>query len=319
MSIIDKLAKKVQDFSGETERRELVEEIKLTHETHVGKLHLRIEAINRLISSYNRIIQKLNTTRQTKISKSLILLHDFLDKFGTLSPRETYQDEAKKDTFVLPKQAFKKDEEYIDEIDLTKDEIFSQSFSRGVWGTKKDNRSNNLSVRERIGEYKIKANAQLNYLRIEEDNVNIQSQIAELYSNTVHHVHGVIEEKVIPELELAQAFLEAEGIKNYIVSNETVPAKVDTLDIRLLQHTQYAHHYQFIKNTFLFYVLSEKIYSTPILSKLINQKSTKSDFLALENQVEALQIQERQLVALEDPHQEGVMIDDELNRISSNA
>lgn len=302
MSIIDKLARKVQNLSGETERRELVEEMKLIHETHVGKLQMKIGVLNRCIASYNHIIQELNIIRQTKISKSLIVLHDFLDEFGKISPRDTYQDEVKKETFILPNGTFKKDEEYIGTIDLTKNRTLSRSFNKGVWGTKKDNRSNNLSIGKKIGEYQTTATAQLNHLRIEEDNVDIQSQVAELYSNTVCHVHGVIEERIIPELELAQAFLEAEEIKNYLISNETVPTKVETLDIHLLQGTQYAHHYQFIKNTFLFYVLSEKIYSTPILSSLINQKSTKSDFFALKNQVEILRTQEKQLITLEVPH-----------------
>ncbi|MEZ7173223.1 hypothetical protein [Sporosarcina sp. OR05] len=305
MSIIDKLAKKVQDSSGETERRELVEEMKDTHDRHVRNIQSKVELLNKSIALYNRVIHNINDVRNRKISKRLSSLHQFLNQFGQLKPRETYQAEHEKQSFHLPQQAFVEAEQYIGDIDWSKDFVFKQSFKKGFFGTKKENRKSNLTIIGKIGEYKITADAQLDYLRIENETVQLQEEVANIYVSTITGIDGVIEAKIMPELELAHAFLEAEEVKNHLISNRNIPQVLEKTDVSLLQNTRYHHHYQFVKNTFLFYVLSEKVYSTPILTNLMNQSATKEDYFLLKGQAQELAIQGDKLTNIEENDNRG--------------
>jgi hypothetical protein len=63
----------------------------------------------------------------------------------------------------------------------------------------------------------------------------------------------------------------------------------------MLRDTPYQKHYLFVKNVFLFYVLSCKIYNTPVLTRLLNNRITNEDLIAMERHKEALHLQGEQV------------------------
>lgn len=57
------------------------------------------------------------------------------------------------------------------------------------------------------------------------------------------------------------------------------------MDIKLYDNTIYQKHYNFIRNAFWFYILSATIYSSPVLTKLLEDKKiTENDIKKLEGQ-----------------------------------
>lgn len=68
-------------------------------------------------------------------------------------------------------------------------------------------------------------------------------------------------------------------------------------DINSIKDTRYDRHYQFIKNAFMFYVISCRIYNTPVLTRLLANQATSEDAARLLKEKELL---ENQTAALDE-------------------
>lgn len=298
MSLIEWAADKVQTFTGEKDRRILVEQLKSIHSNHKEHVHNRVEKLNNKVCRFNKIINAINQIRLHSVKKNLNMLKTFLDIIGNLKSSSFYAAESERKDYILPERAFTGEDDYILQVDWSDDEVFQKTFFKSVFGVKSENKQNNISMQKMTGEYKIKIQARNDALKIEEGNIDLTSDIANLYQKTISMVNRAIEEKITPETELAIAMLEAEEIKNLIIAKADIPSKREVMNIKMLLGTPYEHHYQFVKNTFLFYVLSEKIYSTPILSNLLQNLSKKEDFVSLEEQSNLLVMQDKKLIPI---------------------
>ncbi|MGH0950970.1 hypothetical protein [Bacillus mycoides] len=298
MSLIDWAAEKVQTFTGEKERRTLVAQLKSMHGDHKEYVHQRVEVLNNKVSKFNKIINVINHIRLNSVKKNLNSVKAFLSRIGNLEGSSFYVGESEKKDYVLPERAFTDEEAYILDVDWSDDEVFRKTFFKSVFGARSENKENNISMQKMTGEYKIKITGREDMLGIEEGNLRLSSDIAHLYQETISMVNRTIEEKITPEVELAVAMLEAEEVKNLIIAKVDIPSKQEVMNIKMLLGTPYEHHYRFVKNTFLFYVLSEKIYSTPVLSNLLQNLSEKEDFVSLKEQADLLTAQDKKLLPI---------------------
>ena len=295
MGIIDFMAKKVQDFSGETERRELVQEFKCAYQEHRRKLNEIIEKVNVKISNFNNKIQQINVFRQEKVIKNIYQLGNFLKYFGHLDLSSQFILESEKDKEILPQKKLDKISNYIDEVDWSRDDVFLKTFSKTIIGAKLETRKMNLSMRDNLNHFRLSATHTENTLESKGESIEIDIRIANLYEENIKTIDQVITKKVIPELELIEAFMQAEAIKNNILVNNNDIDLTTNHDFSLLKGTVYDKHYQFIKNTFMFYIISKKIYNTPILTNLLSDSATRDDLKNILNEKEVLNIQQESL------------------------
>lgn len=289
------MAKKVQDFSGETERRELVQEFKCAYQEHRRKLNEIIEKVNVKISNFNNKIQQINVFRQEKVIKNIYQLGNFLKYFGHLDLSSQFILESEKDKEILPQKKLDKISNYIDEVDWSRDDVFLKTFSKTIIGAKLETRKMNLSMRDNLNHFRLSATHTENTLESKGESIEIDIRIANLYEENIKTIDQVITKKVIPELELIEAFMQAEAIKNNILVNNDDIDLTTNHDFSLLKGTVYDKHYQFIKNTFMFYIISKKIYNTPILTNLLSDSATRDDLKNILNEKEVLNIQQESL------------------------
>ena len=88
----------------------------------------------------------------------------------------------------------------------------------------------------------------------------------------------------------------ANELKNYVLVDKNIKNVVFKNSIIAYKGTRYERHYNFIKNTFLFYIMSNRIYNTPILSRLFNNfrdSDASDDIIELKDETNKLMEQKR--------------------------
>lgn len=288
MGIVDWAASKVQGFTGETERRRIVSETKQEYIKSRKEIEYIINELNNIINVYNKKILRLNNIRENKVKANVERLGSFLSTFGNIKDISVYADEKQKSFLTIPERAFDEVENYIEDIDWSKDEVFYRTFFQGVFTgifTKKQNLKMLESLEEfknNVMDMKDKLNNKIKMLE------EVDIRICDFYMEVVEKVSNYIEYQIIPQIEVIQSFLECESVKNvYIADTEvkTIENIEYEKDIKLYDNTIYQKHYNFVRNAFWFYILSATIYSSPILTKLLeNKKITDKDIIKLEGQ-----------------------------------
>ena len=215
--------------------------------------------------------------------------------FGHLDLSSQFILESEKDKEILPQKKLDKISNYIDEVDWSRDDVFLKTFSKTIIGAKLETRKMNLSMRDNLNHFRLSATHTENTLESKGESIEIDIRIANLYEENIKTIDQVITKKVIPELELIEAFMQAEAIKNNILVNNDDIDLTTNHDFSLLKGTVYDKHYQFIKNTFMFYIISKKIYNTPILTNLLSDSATRDDLKNILNEKEVLNIQQESL------------------------
>jgi hypothetical protein len=278
MSIVDWAAEKVQNFSGETERRELVAEYKEALYGFKTTIANIVCQINVSINEFNLLVSKINKFRQQKVKKNIDSLYLFLNKFGNAKMPDKYSEEASQSVENIPFKQIEDAEFYFQNINWDEKKVFNESFKRGVFGTRNATRKLNEESRVEFGKYKIQWESVQNQAHQKNKRVQDEIKIADLYHECINQINKEIEAKIFPELELVQAMLDAESVKNYVVADLDANNIKLNRDVSLLKNSLYDKHYQFVKNTFLFYIISAKIYDTPVLTNLINNATTSNDY-----------------------------------------
>lgn len=285
MGIIDWAADKVQSVTGEKERRQLVVKIREFFIEAKEKVEELIAKLNDVIKVFNSKILNINNFRQTKVKQNIDRLSDFLSNFGTIKPMSEYADEKEKNLEKIPERSFETIEDYIKGVDWSSDEVFYNTFLLTPVGMMFKTKKQNLAMTERLEELK------LSFEKMEQDIKNKMSMmekvdiaILDIYCTNVLFISNFIDNKIVPQLQLIESFLQADSIKNYIVADREL-VNVDLKNnIMLYEGSLYHKHYIFIKNVFLFYIISVKIYTTPVLTKILeNKKLTKKDLLIVES------------------------------------
>ena len=187
-------------------------------------------------------------------------------------------------------------EEYVSEIDWSKDDVFLNTFLLSPLGMKFKTRNQNVSMHERINALKLQIEQTVQEIDMNTFTAGLEIEICNLYLRNVRTISEVITTKIVPEIELVDAFFQAEAIKDAIIV-EAQPRELKFhYNVCTLIGTPYERHYQFIKNTFMFYVISCKIYDTPVLTHLLGHTTSIEDKKQIEGEHQLL-LQQAQAVS----------------------
>ena len=293
MGIIDWLADKVQTSTGEKERRELVQTVKELAVEFKEKVSEAVTRLNEKLSNFNQVLAKLNEFRSKSVKENIEQLNTFLSKYGRCKPYSAYIPESEKLPAEFPMRQMVQIEDYITEIDWSKDDVFRDTFWLSPLGMKFKTRNQNLSMHEHIGELKLQIEQTVREIDAQTFTAGLETEICNLYLSNVRMISEVITTKIIPEIELVDAFFQAEAIKDSVISESQSREIRFHYDICALIGTPYERHYQFIKNALMFYVISCKIYDTPVLTHLLSHTISIDDKQQIETEHKLLLQQAR--------------------------
>mgnify|MGYP004489742065 CR=1 FL=1 len=289
MGIINLVARKVQNFTGETDRKQIVAQTKLEYVKSRKEIEYIVQELNYTIEKFNIKIVELNNYREKRIKNDVEKLGSFLSTFGNIKDMSEYSEEKEKSFFNIPERAFEEVENYIADIDWSSDEVFLRTFFQGGAFASIFTRGQNLKMLERLEEFK---NSVINM----KDKLNnkikmiekVDMRVCDLYIELIKAICYYIEFQIVPQIEVIQSFLECESVKNVYIADtkaKTIENVEYETDIKLYDNTIYQKHFNFIRNAFWFYILSANIYSSPVLTKLLkNKRLTKDDIKEFEGQ-----------------------------------
>lgn len=285
MGIINWAARKVQNFTGETDRKQIVAQTKLEYVKSRKEIEYIVQELNYTIEKFNIKIVELNNYREKRIKNDVEKLGSFLSTFGNIKDISEYSEEKEKSFFNIPERAFEKVENYIADIDWSSDEIFFQGGAFASIFT----RGQNLKMREILAKFKADMMGEKDKLNNKIEMIEkVDMRICDLYIELIKAICYYIEFQIVPQIEVIQSFLECESVKNVYIA-DTKAKIIENVeyetDIKLYDNTIYQKHFNFIRNAFWFYILSSTIYSSPFLTKLLeNKKITDNDIEKLEGQ-----------------------------------
>lgn len=293
---IDWLADQVQSATGENERRINVASFKTLAEDFKEKVSSAILRVNEAIKAFNTSIARLNTVRNTIVKENIDALHSLLSKFGNCKSAGSYSQESKKLPAKFPQQALDSIENYIANVDWSNEEVFKKTFFLSPIGIKLKTKKHNILLHQHIKELQLQTDETLRQLELKEFSTKQEMDICSLYSANVEFMSNFISSRIVPELELVEAFFQAEKIKNEILCDRQ-PLKGITFsyNIKSIEKTKYHCHYQFVKNAVAFYVISCCVYNTPVLTNLLEKKTTERDIQRLREEHSVLSEQAKVL------------------------
>ena len=246
-------------MTGEKERRVLVEQFKEMYDDFKFMVKQKVEEINEKIKN--------------QIEPEIVRLAGFLGKFGNTKSIGAYAEEREKYEITLPEQQYEIIENYIFEIDWSQGEVFNNTFFlTPVFGMTMKTKQQNLSMRERLNDFRLEIDETLSQLGIKKDEIEQNCRIAELYIFCVEFIADYIARVILPELDVVEAFFQTLCLKNVVLAEQAITNIKFINNLEIIQDTQYQKHFLFVRNTFMFYVIACKIYTTPILTKLLNNE-----------------------------------------------
>lgn len=277
MGIIDWLADKVQESTGEKERRALVARAKELCSLFRVRVTQAVNALNEQIRRFNDSIQKLNAVRESTVKENIDTLFLFLKKYGNCKTSQAYAAESEKIPAQFPQQEQDRIENYIQDIDWSSDEVFWNTFLRTPLGMKFKTRKQNLSMREGINDLQMQLDRTLQQLETKRQDTELEQRICSRYTACVNFISDFIKEKILPELDLVDAFFQAQELKDLLICRQSADGMQFSYPVTVLIGTPYETHYHFIRNTFFFYILSCAFYDTPVLTNLLAHNATEED------------------------------------------
>lgn len=289
--VLDWASDKVQTMTGEKERRERVAEIKSTYDDFKIQVNSNVNSVNSSIGELNSSIRELNDFREGNVSRDIELLGGFLGHFGCVKMIGDYAKEETACYVAVPEHHFISIQDYIRDIDWSKEDVFINSFFLSPLGMKKKTQLQNLSMQEQLNSLKIEAEQIILELKNLKFVAEQDKKIAELYIFCVKRIICYIEKVIIPEMDIVEAFFQALAIKNKIIADNTVEKIEFKNNIDLIRDTQYQAHYQFIRNSFLFYIIACKIYNTPVLTNLLKGTTSENDLQEITKEKDVLETQ----------------------------
>lgn len=278
----------VEDFTGKTERDRILHEMNNLQNDVKKTLETGIKEINKQIEELNININKLNLFRENSIKNNLIFLDKFLQKFGFVDKNIFFREEnnwsySKKNIALINDI-----EEYKNKYDLDGSlELLKAAFGAIYLHFKRQ--KENVRLNAELGRMRHEYEKLKNDLKYQKQFYKENNEIALLYMICLNEIHLTIVNIILPEFETVEAFCQVLELKNKVINDEDLESIVFKNRILALQGTDYDKHYRFIKNAYAFYVISLKIYNTPILSNLFNSKFSKSNFSETENELKYLE------------------------------
>lgn len=278
----------VEDFTGKTERDRILHEMNNLQNDVKKTLETGIKEINKQIEELNININKLNLFRENSIKNNLIFLDKFLQKFGFVDKNIFFREEnnwsySKKNIALINDI-----EEYKNKYDLDGSlELLKAAFGAIYLHFKRQ--KENVRLNAELGRMRHEYEKLKNDLKYQKQFYKENNEITLLYMICLNEIHLTIVNIILPEFETVEAFCQVLELKNKVINDEDLENIVFKNRILALQGTDYDKHYRFIKNAYAFYVISLKIYNTPILSNLFNSKFSKSNFSETENELKYLE------------------------------
>ena len=263
MGIINWAARKVQNFTGETDRKQIVAQTKLEYVKSRKEIEYIVQELNYTIEKFNIKIVELNNYREKRIKNDVEKLGSFLSTFGNIKDISEYSEEKEKSFFNIPERAFEKVENYIADIDWSSDEIFLRTFFQGGAFASIFTRGQNLKMREILAKFKADMMGEKDKLNNKIEMIEkVDMRICDLYIELIKAICYYIEFQIVPQIEVIQSFLECESVKNVYIA-DTKAKIIENVeyetDIKLYDNTIYQKHFNFIRNAFWFYILSATI------------------------------------------------------------
>ena len=289
--IVDWLADQVQTTTGEKDRRQWVYKLKEEFERFKTMVVEIIDRINVAITDFNQHIKRLNYLRTETVFQSIDKLGSSLQCLGNLKPPGEYIAESEKIPAELPMQNLEKKADYINEVDWSRQDVEFNTFFLTPFGMMAKTRKQNLSMQEQLNEMKLEFENTKRILELREYNTRQDTIICELYIECVDTICKIVQEVIIQEFELIEAFWRAIAVKNIVISEAPEAEVTSKRNIVLLKDTIYHKHYIFAKNAFLFYVMSCKIYDTSVLTRMLNHTLQDGDQEMMENHKNILSLQ----------------------------
>lgn len=289
--VLDWASDKVQTMTGEKERRERVAEIKSTYDDFKEQVNSNIKSVNSSIEGLNGSIKELNDFRASKVSKNIEFLGEFLAHFGNVKMIGEYAEEESACCIAVPEHRFISIEDYIQDIDWSKGDVFINAFFLGPLAMKKKTQSQNLSMQEQLNSLKLEAEQTILELKNLKFTAEQDKKIAELYIFCVERIITYIKCVIIPEMDVVEAFFQALTIKNKVIADNTLENIEFKNNIDLIRDTQFKDHYQFVRNSFFFYVIACKIYNTPVLTNLLKGTTSENDLHEINKERDVLETQ----------------------------
>lgn len=278
-------ADEVQKTTGETDRRKKVDELKELAESFKKNVEIAVGKLNQLIAEFNGMIGRLNEVRVSDVMQNVDALSEFLGKFGYCKPAGVYAQEAEKLPREFPRRSVETMDKYIADVDWTKDDVFANTFLLSPLGMRIKTRSQNLAMQERYNEFQLQIEETCRKLE-EQCNTTVRDkEICNMYIENVKFISDYISTWIFPELSLIEAFFQAEEIKSKVLCEKPIDNLRHRFQITAIEGTPYDRHYRFVKNAFMFYVISCKIYNTPVLTNLLNHQTTEEDKARLEKKI----------------------------------
>lgn len=288
MKIIDWLADKIQESTGEKERRYLVVRAKELCAEFRQRVSVALSELNAQIKRFNEYIKSINSIRTSSVKRNIDTLFQFLSRYGNCKPSGSYVSEALKIPAQFPEREQARIEDYVKGIDWSNDEVFWNTFLCTPLGMKFKTQKQNLSMREELHNLELEIEETVRELQIQKAGTELEQDICLQYTQNVKFISEFIRNKIIPEIELIDAFFQAQYIKDKLICKMDPQNPDFSYNITTLVGTPYEKHYSFIRNSFFFYILSCRIYDTPVLTNLINHHSTKMDLQQVTNEKQML-------------------------------
>ena len=200
-NILDNASNAVKNFTGENERREIVEETKQEYIKSREEIEDIVYKLNNTIDEFNGKILELNLIRGNRVKLNVEKLGSFLSTFGNIKDMSEYSEEKKKIFIKIPSRLFEEVEDYIEDIDWSNDEVFCRTFFQGGIFAAIFTRRQNIKMLERLEEFK-------NSVIDKKDKLNnkikmikkVDMKICDLYIEIIEKISDYIKLKIIPQI-----------------------------------------------------------------------------------------------------------------------
>ena len=269
-NLLDKASHAMKSFVGENERLRLIEECKKCVSQYENQLDQSRTVVNQQIGMYNDTVPLINQKRRSEFKAILVELHTFLQNFGNIGVNNwgfSFE-------FTKSEQLGFREEREIAEyrnniavFEKTENQIFDDAVKGVIFGLKIENKKQNLQIEQVKNDIALAVQKMQNEYATMSASWRDRTEIAHTYLDCIELICETINTKIVSELEMILAFLKAESVKNLVISDQPIH-EVQPADISIIKGTIYGKHYTFVKNAFLFYILSREIYQSPILTRI---------------------------------------------------
>ena len=284
----DKIGNGIRNGTGQSDHKRLVATLKNTKEDFVQKISNALSYLNSLIEVYNKKISELNLLRTTKVKNNIILLFKFLGRYGNCKAIGDYAPEKIKLPESFPKKELENIDGYLEQVDWSEDKVFKDSFIKGPIIQTIETRKANQELLDQLNKIKLLIDHNINLIENRKNSTEIENKICEYYIDNVRFISNYIATKIIPQIELVDAIFQAMYIKDCIIAHQNIDIDNVRYNLKSIIETPYEEHFRFIRNSFMFYILSCRIYNTPVLTNLFNNQVSDNDIKQIQEEAKEL-------------------------------